>query len=160
MAAPVSTAGNPLGANGFPAGRRPGGFGAGPGGTTTASPTATNNAAGGPRGPGGAVPDAGEAATPTSTGRALVAQINENQFFITGSSCTIEFKPASGAHRDWLRVEEAEPVARKPLSSFSGREYSPASAFRVARILNGDETDHALPFGTTPQTLRVTLGTY
>ncbi len=27
------------------------------------------------------------------------------------------------------------------------------------RILNGDETDHALPFGTTPETLRVTLGT-
>ena len=143
-----------------PAGRRPGGFGAGPGGTTPASATVTNNAAGGPRGPGGAVPDAGEAATPTSTGRALVAQINENQFFITGSSCTIEFRPVSGTHRDWLRVEEAEPVARKPLSSFSGREYSPASAFRVARILNGDETDHALPFGTTPQTLRVTLGTY
>ena len=143
-----------------PAGRRPGGFGAGPGGTTPASATVTNNAAGGPRGPDGAVPDAGEAATPTSTGRALVAQINENQFFITGSSCTIEFRPVSGTHRDWLRVEEAEPVARKPLSSFSGREYSPASAFRVARILNGDETDHALPFGTTPQTLRVTLGTY
>jgi hypothetical protein len=143
-----------------PPGRRPGGFGAGPGGTTPASPTVTNNAAGGPGGPRGAGPDAGEAAPPPPTGRALVARINENQFFITGSSCTIEFKPASGAHRDWLRVEEAEPVARKPLSSFSGREYSPASAFRVARILNGDETDHALPFGTTPQTLRVTLGTY
>ena len=37
---------------------------------------------------------------------------------------------------------------------------SPASAFRVMRILNGDETDHALPFGTAPQTLRITLGTY
>jgi hypothetical protein len=130
-----------------PPGRRQGGFGAGPG--VAANPAGTNNAAGG-----------GEAALPPPTGRALVAQIKENQFFITGSSCTIEFKAASGGHRDWLRVEEAEPVARKPLSSFSGREYAPASAFRVARILNGDETDHALPFGTTPQTLRVTLGTY
>ena len=143
-----------------PAGRRPGGFGAGPGPTAQASATATNNAAGGPGGPRGARPDAGEAAPPPPTGRALVAQISENQFFITGSSCTIEFKPASGAHRDWLRVEEAEPLARKPNASHRGREYSPASAFRVARILNGDETDHALPFGTTPQTLRVTLGTY
>jgi len=143
-----------------PAGRRPGGFGAGPGPTAPASSTATNNAAGGTGGPRGAGPDAGEAAPPPPTGRALVAQINENQFFITGSSCTIEFKPASGAHRDWLRVEEAEPLARKPSASHNGRDCSPASAFRVARILNGDETDHALPLGTTPQTLRVTLGTY
>jgi hypothetical protein len=124
-----------------PSGRRQGGFGAGP--------TGTNNAAGG-----------GEAAPPPPTGRALVAQIKENQFFITGSSCTIEFKAASGGHRDWLRVEEAEPLARKPNASHDGRDYSAASAFRVLRFLNGDETDHALPFGTTPQALRVTLGTY
>jgi hypothetical protein len=140
-------------------GRRPGGFGPGPG-AAAANPTATNNAAGGGRGPRGAAPDAGEAAPPPPTGRALVAQITENQFFITGSSCTIEFKAASGGHRDWLRVEEAEQLERKPNASHDGRDYSPASAFRVARILNGDETDHALPFGTTPQTLRVTLGTY
>jgi hypothetical protein len=117
-------------------GRSSGGFGGGPG-----APAATNT-------------------PPPLRGRALVAQIKEDQFFITGSSCTIEFKPASGAHRDWLRVEEAEPLAGKPNSSHHGRDYSPASAFRVNRILNGDETDHALPFGTTPQTLRVTLGTY
>ena len=59
-------------------------------------------------------------------------KLSENQFFITGSSCTIEFKPASGAHRDWLRVEEAEPLARKPNASHNGRDYSPASAFRVS----------------------------
>ena len=140
-------------------GRRPGGFGPGPG-AAAANPTATNNAAGGGRGPRGAAPDAGEVTPPPPTGRALVAQITENQFFITGSSCTIEFKAASGGHRDWLRVEEAEQLERKPNASHDGRDCSPASAFRVARILNGDETDHALPFGTTPQTLRVTLGTY
>jgi hypothetical protein len=119
--------------------RGSGGFGSGPGAPAAASPTNT---------------------PPPPTGRALVAQIKENQFFITGSSCTIEFKPASGAHRDWLRVEEAEPLAMKPNASHNGRDYSPASAFRVSRILNGDETDHALPFGTAPQTLRVILGTY
>ena len=140
-------------------GRRPGGFGPGPG-AAAANPTATNNAAGGGHGPRSAAPDAGEVTPPPPTGRALVAQITENQFFITGSSCTIEFKAASGGHRDWLRVEEAEQLERKPNASHDGRDYSPASAFRVARILNGDETDHALPFGTTPQTLRVTLGIY
>ena len=87
-------------------------------------------------------------------------KLSENQFFITGSSCTIEFKPASGRNRDWLRVEEAEQLERKPNASHDGRDYSAASAFRVMRFLNGDETDHALPFGTTPETLRVTLGTY
>ena len=122
-----------------------------------ANPNATNNAAGGGR---GAAPNAGEAVPPAPMGRALVAQIQENQFYITGSSCTIEFKAASGGQRDWLRVEEAEPLERKSNASHDGRDYSPASAFRVSRILNGDETDHALPFGTSPQTLRVTLGTY
>jgi hypothetical protein len=141
-------------------GRRPGDFGGGPGAGAAANPTTTNNAVGGARGPRGAAPDAGEAAPPPPTGRALVAQIKENQFFITGSSCTIEFKAASGGHRDWLRVEEAEPLARNPNAAHDGRDYSSASAFRVMRILNGDETDHALPFGTAPQTLRVTLGTY
>ncbi len=142
------------------AGRRPGGFGGGPGAGAAANPTATNNATGGTRGQRGAGPDAGEAAPPPPRGCALVAQIEENQFFITGSSCTIEFKVASGGHRDWLRVEEAEQLERKPNASHNGRDYSPASAFRVMRILNGDETDHALPFRDTPQTLRVTLGTY
>jgi hypothetical protein len=90
----------------------------------------------------------------------LVAQIKENQFYITGSSCTIEFRAASGGQRDFLRVEEAEQLDKKPNASHDGRDYSAASAFRVMRILNGDETDRALPFGTAPQTLRVTLGTY
>ena len=114
----------------------------------------------GARGARGAAPEAGEAAPPAPTGRALVAQISENQFYLTGSSCTIEFRAASGGQRDWLRVEEAEQLERKPNSSLNGRDYSPASAFRVMRILNGDETDHALPFSTSPEAVRVTLGTY
>jgi len=119
---------------------------------------------GGPAAAGrGAVPDAGAAVPPAPMGRALVAQISENQFYITGSSCTIEFKAASGGKRDWLRVEEAEQLGREfnALSLLRpGNGYSAASAFHVMRFLNGDETDHALPFGTAPETLRVTLGTY
>jgi hypothetical protein len=112
------------------------------------------------RGARGATAEGGEAAPPAPTGRALVAQISENQFYLTGSSCTIEFKAANGGQRDWLRVEEAEQLERKPNASHDGRDYSPASAFRGMRILNGDETDHALPFSTAPEAVRVTLGTY
>jgi hypothetical protein len=118
----------------------------------------------GARGPGGnptaTNAPAGETAPPAPTGRALVAQIQENQFFITGSACTIEFKAASGGQRDFVRVEEAAPLDRTAKSSTRADSDPTGSAFRVLRILNGDETDHALPFGTNPETLRVTLGTY
>jgi S-adenosylmethionine hydrolase len=93
-------------------------------------------------------------------GRALVAQISTNQFFVTAAYGTVDFKAASGRHRDFLRVEEAEPLGGKPNSSRHGKDYSAASAFRVMRILNGDETDHSLPFSSAPETLRVALGTY
>ncbi len=133
------------------------GSGDGRGGRRGGGPAATANPAAGAR---GAAPDAGATAPPAPTGRALVAQISENQFYITGSSCTIEFKAASGGKRDWFRAEEAEQLERTPNASHDGRDYSAASAFRVMRFLNGDETDHALPFGTAPETLRVTLGTF
>jgi hypothetical protein len=100
------------------------------------------------------------AAAPSPTGRALVAQISTNQFFVTATDCTVDFKAASGGHREFLRVEEAEPLEHKPDPSQDGKDYSPASAFRVMRWLNGDETDHSLPFSSVPETLRVTLGTY
>jgi hypothetical protein len=94
------------------------------------------------------------------TGRALVAQISTNQYFVTAAYCTVDFKAASGGYREFLRVEEAEPLENKPHSSRNGKDYSAASTFRVMRILNGDETDHSLPFSSAPETLRVTLGTY
>jgi len=72
----------------------------------------------------------------------------------------VDFKAASGGHREFLRVEEAEPLEHQPDSSLDGNNYSAASAFRVRRILNGDETDHSLPFSSAPETLWVTLGTY
>ena len=99
-------------------------------------------------------------AAPSPTGRALVAQISTNQFFVTAADCIVDFKAASGGHREFLRVEEAEPLEHKPDSSRDGKDYSTASAFRVMRIMNGDETDHSLPFSSAPETLRVTLGTY
>ena len=132
-------------------GRAADGGGRGGRGTAAANPAGAN----------AADSEAAAPPPPPPTGCALVAQISENQFFITGSSCTIEFQPASGAHRDFLRVEEAAPVERTTTKFSAGsKPYSADSAFRVMRILNGDETDHAMPFGTNAETLRVTLGTY
>ncbi len=97
---------------------------------------------------------------PTPTGRALVAQIAENQFYVTGAYCKIDFRAASGGQRDFLRVEEAAPLERPARSSRNEPGGPAASAFRALRIWNGDETDYGLNFGSAPQALRVALGTY
>ena len=81
-------------------------------------------------------------------GRVLIAQLGENEFVITGYLCRVDFKiadAASGAQREFLRVEEG---------GYEG------GVFRPARILNGDETDWGLNFGSAPEVLRVQLGTY
>jgi beta-galactosidase GanA len=81
-------------------------------------------------------------------GRVLVAQLGENEFLVTGYLCRVDFKiadAASGAQRDFLRVEEG---------GYEG------GVFRPVRIWNGDETDWGLNFGSAPQVLRVQLGTY
>jgi len=85
---------------------------------------------------------------PDPVGRVLVAQLGESEFMVTGYLCRVEFKvadPASGARRQFLRVEEG---------SYGG------GAFRPSRIWNGDETDWGLNFGAEPVVLRVSLATY
>jgi hypothetical protein len=103
-------------------------------------------------------------------GRALVAQLNDNQFLVTGYSCRVDFRPAGTEeqrktehivagtqqnpsalihgkwqHRQFLRVEE-------------GR-YEDGS-FKPIRNWNGDETDWGLDFGEEPIVLRVSVATY
>ena len=85
---------------------------------------------------------------PEPVGRVLVAQLGEDEFMVTGYLCRVDFRhadPASGAQRDFLRVEEGV---------YGG------GVFHPARIWNGDETDWGLNFGPAPQVLRVRLGTY
>ena len=48
-------------------------------------------------------------------------------------------------HRQFLRVEEGQYVN---------------GAFQFQRILNGDQTDHGLPFTSAPEVLHVSLSTY
>ncbi len=102
-------------------------------------------------------------------GRALVAQLNENQFLVTGYDCRVDFRPAgteqqqaqhivvgtgqtpsalidgTWQHRQFLRVEEG---------AYEN------GAFKFQRILNGDQTDWGLSFGSEPEVLRVSVATY
>jgi hypothetical protein len=81
-------------------------------------------------------------------GRALIAEIGPDQYWVAGFFCRVDFRihdEAFGKQRQYLRVEEG---------TFDG------GSFRVARIWNGDQTDWGLNFASAPQLLRVTLATY
>jgi Domain of unknown function (DUF5597) len=105
-----------------------------------------------------------------ATGRALVAQLKDNQFLLTGFFCRIDFRPAGNEeqrkagnivdgtgqtpsaqtdgkwqHRQFLKVEEG---------TFEN------GVFKFQRIWNGDETDWGLNFGAEPVVLRVSVATY
>jgi hypothetical protein len=107
---------------------------------------------------------------PEPVGRALVAQLKDNQFLVTGYACRVDFRPAgteqqrkSGnivagvgqtpsaqidskwQHRQFLRVEEG---------------VYENGAFKFLRILNGDQTDWGLNFGSEPEVLRVSVAVY
>ena len=85
---------------------------------------------------------------PEPTGRALVAQLGQDEFLVTGFFCRVDFHvtdAASGKQRQFLRVEEGTYEAGK---------------FNPIRIWNGDQTDWGLNFASMPQVLRVSVGTY
>jgi hypothetical protein len=110
------------------------------------------------------------AGNPKPEGRALIAQLRDNQFLVTGYFCRVDFRPAGTEeqrksqnivagtgqnpsalidgkwqHRQFLRVEEG---------TYEN------GAFKFLRIWNGDETDYGLSFGAEPTVLRVSLATY
>jgi hypothetical protein len=86
------------------------------------------------------------AGNPEPTGRALVAQLKDNQFLVTGLSSRVDFRPAdSNLQRQFLKVEEG---------TYEN------GAFKFLRIWNGDETDWGINFGLEPVVLRVSVATY
>jgi hypothetical protein len=89
----------------------------------------------------------GQAVTPGQpTGRALVAQLGDNQFLVAGSSCRVDFRPtAADKHRQFMRADEG---------TYEN------GVFKFIRILNGDETDNGLNLRAEPIALRVSLGVY
>jgi beta-galactosidase GanA len=98
---------------------------------------------------------------PEPIGRALVAQLKDNQFLVAGYYCRVDFRPAGGVagtgqtpsaqingiwkHRQFLRVEEG---------AYEN------GAFKFIRVLNGDQTDWGLRFNSEPEVLRVSVATY
>jgi hypothetical protein len=107
---------------------------------------------------------------PEPVGRALVAQLGNDEFLVAGYNCRVDFRPAgteqqrkSGSivlgsgqtpsaeiegkwqHRQFLRVEEG---------AYEN------GAFKFQRILNGDQTDWGLIFSSEPEVLRVSVATY
>jgi beta-galactosidase GanA len=87
---------------------------------------------------------------PEPVGRALVAQLGDNDFLVTGFHCRVDFQvgaaaAGAGKQRQYLRVEEGT--------------YEKGT-FKLLRLWNGDQTDWGLNFTSAPQLLRVTLGTY
>jgi hypothetical protein len=80
------------------------------------------------------------------TGRVLVAQLQKNEFLVTGFFCRVDFRPADIAkNRQFLRVEEG---------TYEN------GVFKFLRIWNGDETDWGLNFGGDPLVLRVSVAVY
>jgi uncharacterized protein DUF5597/glycosyl hydrolase family 35 len=85
---------------------------------------------------------------PDPIGRALVAQLGDNEFLVAGLFCRVDFRPsdpASQKQRQFLRVEEG---------AYEN------GVFKPIRIWNGDQTDWGLNFSSAPQVLRVSVGTY
>jgi hypothetical protein len=84
--------------------------------------------------------------TAAPTGRALVAQIGDNQFLVAGYYCRVDFRPTAADHRrQFMRVDEG---------TYEN------GVFKFIRILNGDETDNGLNLRAEPIALRVSLGVY
>jgi hypothetical protein len=85
---------------------------------------------------------------PEPVGRALIAQLDRNQFLVAGLFCRVDFQVADTAsekQREYLHVEEG---------TYQG------GVFKPIRIWNGDQTDWGLNFSSAPQVLRVTLGSF
>ncbi len=94
----------------------------------------------------GAVRNGPAKGNPEPIGRALVAQLSDHQFLVTGLYARVDFRPTQPRqHRQFLRVEEG---------TYENGE------FKFVRILNGDQTDWGLNFSAEPEVLRVSLATY
>jgi hypothetical protein len=103
-------------------------------------------------------------------GRALVAQLKENQFLVAGYFCRVDFRPA-GTEQQRKSQQVVAGTGQTPSARIDGkwqhRQFLRVEegayengVFKPLRILNGDQTDWGLPFSSDPEVLRVSLATY
>lgn len=107
---------------------------------------------------------------PETIGRALVAQLADNQFLVTGYYCRIDFRPAGTAQQRRLGqviVGSGQTPSAKIGGQWLHRQFLRVEegvyqngAFTFQRILNGDQTDYGLLFSAQPEVLHVSLATY
>ena len=107
---------------------------------------------------------------PEPIGRALVAQLKDNQFLVTGYACRVDFRPA-GTEQQRKSGKIVAGVGQTPSAQIDGkwqhRQFLRVEegvyengAFKFLRILNGDQTDWGLNFGSEPEVLRVSVAVY
>ncbi|MFZ0964966.1 MAG: DUF5597 domain-containing protein [Terriglobia bacterium] len=107
---------------------------------------------------------------PEPTGRALVAQLKDNQFLVTGFYCRVDFRPADPSQQG-MSQQAAERAGQTPSALIDGKRQHRMflrveegayenGVFKFLRLWNGDETDWGLNFGAGPVVLRVSLATY
>jgi hypothetical protein len=107
---------------------------------------------------------------PEPIGRALVAQLKDNQFLVTGYACRVDFRPA-GTEQERKSGKIVAGVGQTPSAQIDGkwqhRQFLRVEegvyengAFKFLRILNGDQTDWGLNFGSEPEVLRVSVAVY
>ena len=104
------------------------------------------------------------------TGRALVAQLKDNQFLVTGFFCRVDFRPA-GTEQQRKSQHIVDGTGQTPSALIDGkwqhRQFLRVEegtyengVFKFLRIWNGDETDWGLNFSAEPVVLRVSVATY
>jgi hypothetical protein len=103
---------------------------------------------------------------PKPVGRALVAQLGDNQFLVTGYYCRVDFRPADAAHRS-VEVGTGQIPSARIDGKWQHRQFLRVEqgtykdgVFKLIRTWNGGETDWGLNFGEEPVVLRVSLATY
>ena len=101
-------------------------------------------------------------------GRALVAQLGENQFLVAGYFCTVDFYPA-GIEKQEKTEHIVDGTGQIPSALIDGkwqhRQFMRVEqgicengVFKLLRSRTGDATDYGLRLDEEPTVLRVTLG--
>jgi hypothetical protein len=107
---------------------------------------------------------------PKPTGRALVAQLDENTFLVAGYSCHVDFRP-SGTDEQRKSGQIVIGAGQNPSALIDGkwrhRQFVRIEegvyengVFRLIRNWNGGEIDWGVSFHELPMVMRISLATY